>query len=201
NGLTPESSWGLNTDAAVRLSDQLDLRIGAFASRIENLIDIDLGAPVSSTAGVSTYTYRNRGQAHTAGGQVGLTVRASKSLRSEVSYDHLWTRDDTTGAPIAGRPRHSLMVALYASLPARLALTARGRAFSDAHVDGVNRSPAYASLDLRLARSLGAGSSVYVGAINALDDHRDPARTGDLRPPLGRTLYLGLILEGPGDES
>ncbi len=198
--LRPESSWGVTGDSAIRVSDSLDVRVGAFANRIEQMIDIDLGAPSSSSNGVSTYTYRNLGRAHTAGGQIGLTVRAPGGLRSDIAYDFLWTRDETSGAPIAGRPRHSGLVALHAPLFARLAVTARWRAFSDAYVDGVHRSPAYSSLDLRVERSFSSGTSLYAGSIHTLDDRSEPGRTGDLRPPLGRTLYVGLRLEAPAQE-
>ncbi len=197
--LRPESSWGVNADLSLRL-EPATLKVGGFASRIEQMIDLDLGAPVASGDGVATYTYRNRGQARTAGGMASIQVRSGRRLRSELTYDHLWTRDDTTRTPFAGRPAHSLTLGLWVEPAERLGFNLRWRGFSDAFAGGGPRSPGYSSLDARISWSLWSGSEVYLGGTNLMDIRRDPSRPGDLRPALGRTVYLGLRADFPAED-
>ncbi len=199
DALRPESSWGVTLDSTTRI-DALTLRLGAFANRINEMIDLDLAAPLASGDGVATYTYRNRGQARTAGGMAAIQARVGPRFRSELAYDHLWTRDDTAGTPIAGRPVHGLTLGLWVEPTERLAFNLRWRAFSDAFAGEGLRSPGYSSLDLRVSRGLWGGSEVYLGGTNLLDLRRDPGRPGDLRPALGRTLYLGFRADFPAED-
>lgn len=198
--LHPESSWGATLDMTMR-SEPITLRLGGFANRIEQMIDLDMEAPQISTDGVATYTYRNRGQARTAGGTVALQTKIDAKFRSEISYDYLWTRDDTTRTPIAGRPAHALTVGLLAEPTERLGFHARWRIFSESYAGEGPRSPGYSSLDLRLSYELWSGSQLYLGGINLLDAKRTAGRPGDLRPALGRTVYLGFRLDFPSEDS
>jgi outer membrane receptor for ferrienterochelin and colicins len=197
--LTPERSWGLTLDTSRRVG-AVTWKLGGFANRIEDMIDLDLGAPVGAGEGVLTYTYRNRGRARTAGGMVAMQARLGEGLRTELAYDFLWTRDDTAGTPIAGRPPHGLTAGLWAQLPGGAAFNGRWRFFSEAHAGAGPRSPGYSTLDARISRPLWSGSEVYVGATNLLDTQRDPARVGDLRPALGRTWFLGFRADFPAEE-
>lgn len=198
--LRPESSWGGTLDATIRIQP-LVLRLGGFANRIEEMIDLDLGAPLASSEGVTTYTYRNRGRARTAGGMAALQARISASFRSELSYDYLWTRDDTADTPIAGRPAHAVTAGLLIEPLERLSINARWRLFSSSFAgEGLN-SPGYSSLDLRVSRGLWGGSQLYLGGTNLLDVKRSTRRPGDLRPALGSTIYLGFRLDFPAEDA
>ncbi len=196
--LRPETSWGVNGDLTYQVGTHWLFRGGGFANWVSDLIDVDLAA--GKTAGtVTSYTYGNVSSARTAGGQLDLTYKKGDAFRADLSYAYLWTRDDGQAQPLAGRPAHVLTAALYGKV-GRVELVARYRASSDAFVDGVVRAPPWQTLDLRAGVTLWPKSQLYVGALNVFDVHQEPGRLGDLRPPSGRTLYLGIRAEAPWEE-
>jgi outer membrane receptor for ferrienterochelin and colicins len=197
--LLPETSWGLNGDVTLAPTRKVTLRAGAFVNWVEDLIDIDV-EPISSSAGVDTYAYRNVAEARTAGAELQTVVRAAAWLRTEVGYAYLWTRDDTNERPLEGRPPHTVQAAVRADLPWSLELTARYRVVTDAFLDEGSRAPGFQTIDARLARPLWPSSQAYVGARNLLDVHKDPARVGDQRPIEGRVFYFGVVAELPLEE-
>jgi outer membrane receptor for ferrienterochelin and colicins len=176
------------------------LRIGGFVNWIEQLIDIDDVTPIDSAGGVDTYVYRNIGRARTAGLDLGSTFRATPSLRAEVGYSYLWTRDDTADRPLEGRPPHTVLAAVRADLPWSIELSLRYRMVTDAFIDVGLRSPGFQTIDARIARPLWPSSQLYVGVKNALGAQKDPERIGDHRPIEGRIIYLGLTAELPWED-
>jgi outer membrane receptor for ferrienterochelin and colicins len=184
----------------VRLNDNLVLRAGVYANWIDDLIDIDMRPAPSSQGGISDYVYRNIGRARTFGGQIDAACTVAGVLRAEVGYAYLWTRDDENQRPLQGRPPHTVYTAIRADLPLKLELVVRYRAVTDAFIDVGVRSPAFQTVDARLARPLWAGAQAYAGVLNALGVVKDPDRTGDQRPIAGRTFYLGLTAELPAEE-
>jgi outer membrane receptor for ferrienterochelin and colicins len=163
------------------------------------MIDIDLAGGSAST-GVAEYSYRNFGQARTAGAQLDLGTRVGDRFRADLGYAYLWTRDDLNDRPLGGRPPHTLTASLTASLGWKLEGYLRWRVNSHAFVDEDTRAPGYQTVDLRLARTLWPRSQAYVGVLNLLDAHQEAGRVGDLRPPLGRVFYLGLRAELPTED-
>lgn len=199
--LEPERSWGLNADASYRAAPFLTLRTGGFANWVDNLIDIDLASGVRNGT-VFTYSYRNFARVRTLGGNVGLSLVDAQRFRGDLSYDYLWARDVASDRPLTGRPAHTLTASARLALPFELELYTRLRVVSDAYVDGMNLSPGYQTFDVRVSRAVWSGVRAYTGVLNLLDSHQDPGRLGDLRPPLGRVLYVGLSATFPGvDES
>lgn len=197
--LSPETSWGTNADVTVRLNPRQTVRAGVFANWVRDLIDLDLAHGVPD-GGVVQYHYSNFGRARTAGGQLAMITTTPDGFRGEIAYDYLYTRDEVNRRPLGGRPPHTLTAALRARLPWSMECSARFRAVSDAFVDTGTRSPGYETIDLRLSRALLGAASAYLGALNVTDTHQDPRRSGDLRPPLGRTLYVGVKADLPLEE-
>jgi outer membrane receptor for ferrienterochelin and colicins len=197
--LTPETSWGANADATWRPSTDVVLRGGVFANWVDHLIDVDLAGGRSSD-GVVDYRYRNFGEARTFGAHAGAAVQVIERLRAEVDYDHHWTRDDVNDRPLGGRPPHTLTASLRATPFWKIEAYARWRVASDAFVSTEARSPGYTTLDLRVAREMWPRSQAYVGVLDLFDVHQDPGRIGDLRPPQGRVLYVGLRAALPFEE-
>jgi outer membrane receptor for ferrienterochelin and colicins len=197
--LVPETSWGLNGDVSVTPAKRLVLRAGVFTNWIRELIDIDL-EPVATKNGAAVYQYRNIGEARTAGFQADASWRVLPELRVEAGYAYLWTRDDTNERPLEGRPPHTVYSAMTATLPWKLELYLRWRAVTDAFIDETARSPGFETFDARLARELWPKSQILVGVTNLLDVKKDPARLGDQRPIIGRTVYAGLRAELPWGE-
>jgi outer membrane receptor for ferrienterochelin and colicins len=76
----------------------------------------------------------------------------------------------------------------------------RWRTSTDVFVSETLRGPGYTTIDLRLAREVWPRSQAYAGVINVTDVHQAPGRVGDLRPPLGRMVYIGLRADWPGEE-
>jgi outer membrane receptor for ferrienterochelin and colicins len=197
--LIPEVSWGFNGDVSLSPVRRLLVRAGGFVNFIEDLIDIDL-TPVSTAGGVATYKYRNIGEARTAGAQVDASWRVLPDLRVEAGYAYLWTRDDTNERPLEGRPPHTVYSAITATLPWKIELYVRWRAVTDAFIDVDLRSPGFETIDARIARGVWEKAQVFAGVTNVLDVKKDPARLGDQRPIVGRTIYAGLRAELPWDE-
>jgi outer membrane receptor for ferrienterochelin and colicins len=206
--LRPESSWGGNGDVTYTPMKQLQLRLGAFGNAISDLIDIDL-ANGQSNGSVTTYSYKNFASATTIGVEARATIRPNESFRAEVGYDYLFTRTDDPDVgpvPLVGRPDHTISAAITWKLPWKLELYGRWRTTSDAYLSTdpktlvVSHSPGFTSADLRLARTLWPRSQAYVGVLNSFNEHLDPNRIGDLRPPLGRVVYVGLRAEAPWEE-
>ncbi|MFT3774939.1 MAG: TonB-dependent receptor [Minicystis sp.] len=194
--LSPESSWGVNGGVTVKPARDLTVSAGVFANWIKDLIDVDL-TPTATTGGVQDYTYRNVGKARTFGVQLDVAWKVAAWLRAEAGYAYLWTRDDTLGRPLPGRPPHTVYSSLYADLPLRLQLALRFRAVTDAYLEDGLRTVGFETLDARIGRPIWPGSLAYAGVLNALDARKDPDRAGDQRPIAGRTLYLGLTAELP----
>ncbi|MBX3204513.1 MAG: TonB-dependent receptor [Labilithrix sp.] len=197
--LRPETSWGLNGDVTWQPTSAYTLRAGTFMNWVDELIDIDLAGGAANGA-VVDYRYKNFGAARTMGAQLSAAARLGDRLRADVSYDYLWTRDDVNDRPLGGRPPHTVTAALRATLLWKVEASARWRASTDAFVDAETRSPGYQTIDLRLGRELWPRSQGYVGVLNVTDVHQEPARLGDLRPPLGRVFYVGVRAEFPSEE-
>ena len=189
--LSPERSWGVNADANWKPDTHWAFRGGVFANWVDDLIDIDLGAGTSSGT-VVTYTYKNFEKVRTFGAQGGVIYRIGETLRTEVAYDYLWTRDDVNDVPLAGRAPHTVTGSVRWAMPARFEIYGRAHVVSGAFVDAATRSPGYETVDLRLSHPLWPSSDAYLGVLNLFDVHQTPGRVGDLRPPLGRVLYAGI---------
>ncbi|WP_437803731.1 TonB-dependent receptor plug domain-containing protein [Sorangium sp. So ce693] len=206
--LAPETSWGVNGDVTWIPREGLTARAGAFANWVDNLIDVN-PKPLSSSAGVDTYTYMNIAEARTAGLDLSATLQATPWLRIEAGYAYLWTRDDTADPrqPLSGKPPHTAQAALRADLPFQFELVARLRTISSAFVERDPseardvRAPGFTTLDARLARPLWPSSQAYIGVRNLLGAQKDPDRRGDHRPLEGRTFYVGVRAELPWEDS
>lgn len=197
--LSPERSWGVNSDVTVRPLADAMVRGSLFSNWVEDLIDLDLGAGVVNN-GIATYSYRNFGQARTAGGQLDTRFKPAPWLTAESSYAYTWTRDDVNDQPLPGRPPYSVTSALRVEPGWKLEMYVRARVVTSSFLDIDHRSPGYQTVDVRLGRELWPRSQAYVGALNLLDIKQDPNRLGDTRPPLGRILYVGLRADLPWED-
>ncbi len=200
SAIRPESSWGVNGDVSYKTpAEKLTLRAGAFYNWVRDLIDI---APTGerTTAGIDVYRYRNIGSARTAGAQVDATWPLRSWFRVELGYAHLWTRDDEGDRPLPSRPPHTLLSATRITLPAGVELYVRWRLVGDAYVADSVRSPAFQTLDVRVAKALWPAAEAYAGVLNAFDERPTPGQLGDQRPADGRIFYLGLRAELPAED-
>lgn len=188
---TPETSWGIGCDVEVSPARSVRVRASAFASWVEDMIDLQLAPEVGGPAGVDTYQYRNIGAARTAGASVDVQVKASRWLRAEVGWAYTFTRDETLNRPLPGRPPHTVSASMIGSLPWGIEGVIRGRFVTDAYLGDELRAPGFFTLDARVQKVLWRGLRVYAGTLNLLGAQRDPGRTGDARPIEGRVFHAG----------
>lgn len=198
--LLPETSWGLQGDASMRIDRRLELSLGGYANWVDELIDLRLEPGGASASGVDDYTYVNVGEARTAGITAGAKARVRPWLRAELGYAYLFTRDEEAQRPLPGRPPHTLLSSLHFESPFGLEVYLRARTVLDAYLDDGLRAPGYSMFDLRLRQALGGGLGAYVGALNLLGSQREPSSLGDQRPVEGRSFYLGLEATLPRSE-
>jgi outer membrane receptor for ferrienterochelin and colicins len=197
--LSPEKSWGTNADVTLSPTPTATLRGGVYANWVADLIDLDVpNGRVEN--GVAEYTYRNFGEARTAGAQLGAQLRPASWIRADAIYDYAYTRDVTSDQPLPARPPSTMTTSVRMDLPLELELYARARVTSDAFLDPSTRAPGYQSIDVRLSRNLWPKAQAYVGVLNLLDVRPDPGRLGDTRPPLGRIIYIGARADFPWEE-
>jgi outer membrane receptor for ferrienterochelin and colicins len=196
--LEPERSWGVNGDVTFRPKSWLLVRGGGFANWVSQLIATDLATDQPNTV-VTDYIYVNVARARTAGGDALLKLSLDRDLSLELGYAHLWTKDDSTGDALPNRPPHTLTVAARGNLLGRLEGSARYRWVSSAFVETDVQAPGFGALDLRLSYRIWRDVTAYVGALNVLDTKKNPDRFGDARPALGRSFYLGVSGDLPGN--
>lgn len=196
-GLAPERSWGATLDLTWKPWPSLTLRAGGFGNLISDLIGTDV-SPVQERPGITDYRYVNVARARTAGGDALLRLSAGERLRFDAGYAYLWTRDDSTGAPLPTRPPHTITLAASGRW-SRLEGTARFRLVSSSFVAEGVRSPGFGTLDLRVGCDVWRELQAYLGVLNLLDAKKDPTALGDARPALGRSFYLGIRGELPGE--
>ncbi len=196
--LHPERSWGGNFDVTAHVEPALTFHGGVFANTVSELIDLEL-AGAGMIPGVADYRYVNVGSARTAGAEVQLSHHPAGGVHTRLGYAYLFARDDTNHRPLPSRPPHTVTASLDAPLPAELSLSIRWRAITSAFVDVGVDAPGWMSLDTRLERPLGDTFHVYAGVLDALGARREPYRTGDQRPIVGRSVYLGVTADWPGE--
>lgn len=193
--LRPEASWGATLDATQRWEDAR-VRVGVFSNWIRELIALE-----PDFADVTIYRYYNISRARTAGGDVSIRARAGEHVAADAGYAYSWTRDESTGEPLPNRPTHTVTLGVQLELPAELHLAGRYRWTAGFHgfEDAPEPVSSFAVLDAQLAFRAWPSLEAYLGGQNLTDVHRDPDNPADLRPALGRTLYVGLRGHVPGE--
>lgn len=197
--LRPETSWGTQLGVEATPLPWLALGASAFDNRLRDTIVIDTEAGTEAD-GSSTFAYVNVGEATTRGVELLATLAWRDVVRVEGSYTYLWTHDAEHDRPLPGRAVHSGSAGLRLARR-RWGTTLRVRAsmfgvrtfYGDDDGDGVEsprRSPAFATLDLRLGQRLLADHiEAFVGVDNVLD-------AGDAtdNPIMPRSFYGGVTL-------
>jgi outer membrane receptor for ferrienterochelin and colicins len=199
--LRPETSWGATADLTAR-GARGRLRVGGFFNEIRDLID----SPARQNGGITEYRYSNVARARTAGADVGARLKANEALSFDAGYAFVWTRnlgedDPPPGEmprapePLPNRPAHTITLAALGEL-GKLNGTLRYRWVASAFAGHLEEqeltSPAFGTLDARVAFRALPALELYIGALNVLDVERNRLDPADTRPALGRELYAGL---------
>ena len=193
--LTPESNWGANASIEQQIGDVVNLRIGGFANRLEDLITFVYDGS-SSTAGLNVYRSTNIEGARTIGGQATVDVKVARWLRATVAYRFVsaWSDD---GFRLPDAPMHGLRGTLEGTIPKIELVLFTGASWeSERTVDvaGDLISPGMVRWDVRISRTIDKQHSVaaYVNFDNILNQRRDPNREGDFRPVEGFRVVVGV---------
>lgn len=102
--IRPEEStgWDIGIDQGF-LDEKLTLSASYFSNSFEDLIDWEYISYVYYTG-----WYVNRSKASTQGVELGITAQPVSIVQLRLGYTYLDAEDDTTGARLIRRPRHTL---------------------------------------------------------------------------------------------
>lgn len=102
--IKPEKSkgWDVGVDQSF-FNGATTLSATYFKNRFNNLIDWQYVDPVTYEG-----IYANRARARTEGLELGVTLRPASIWNLRLGYTYLDAKDDTTGARLTRRPRHSI---------------------------------------------------------------------------------------------
>lgn len=200
DALKPEVSWGLSGDVtwAPTFWPRTRVRLAVFSNWISNLIGTEFVN--QSEVGIDDYSYINVGRARTAGGEASLGVNVWPTLRAEVGYAYLYTRNEDTGVPLESRPPHTVLTSVVYQPTPGLELMLRQRTVSSAYLTPELNTPPFSILDTRAACHVMASTEVYVALLNALGAQDAPVRPGDQRPVVGRTVLVGVHATFAGEQ-
>ncbi|MCB9713877.1 MAG: TonB-dependent receptor [Myxococcales bacterium] len=196
--LRAETSWSASFSAEYRPWSWAWLAANVFDNRLQDTIVTDTTDP-GDVDTVTLFEYVNVGEATTRGVETQAAITIRWRLTVDGSYTFVHTHDHTQGRPLPGRPRHSGTAGLRYHRPAS-GTTVRVRSsilgtrpfFVDTDDDGVDeqqRSPAFATIDVRLSQRLFHHVQLFAGVENLLDAGN--ATDTPLQP---RTYYGGLDL-------
>lgn len=111
--LRPEQSWSYTAGALFAPGDRFRLEARLFENTLDDMI---LSRLIGREGIASVYRYVNVGSAKIRGGLLSLEAPLSRRVEVHASYQYLFTRDLSAGAPLEYSPRHRASVgATYSS--------------------------------------------------------------------------------------
>lgn len=193
--LRAETSWSTSISAEYRPWSWVQVAANVFDNRLQDTITVDTAEPGSTTL----FEYVNIGRATTRGVETQAAVVVLRRLTLDGSYTFVHTLDHSTGRALPGRPRHSGTAGVRYRRPAsgtslriRSAILGHRPFFADTDDDGVEEeqpSPAFATVDLRIAQRFFGHAQAFAGIENLLGAGN--ATDTPLQP---RTYYGGLTI-------
>ncbi len=197
--LDPESSLSLQVGPEFTWS-RASVTINGFYHDVENLlVYVDQG----NRNGIQTYQFANQARTASYGAETSLQAKwLDDTLSTQFAYTYLISRDRATNQDLIFRPRHVLTSQLryqFYKQKADLIMQFRYQSDEPVSLDGSVRSPSWLRTDLKLNLELASDWVLFMGLDNLFDVHRtgrqdEIAPQIDRRPPLGRTVYIGLSL-------
>lgn len=191
-GLRPETSTNL-TLGAEWAERRYYARIDVFHNEFRDFIE------TGEADASGTFTYENLASGSTSGVKVDLGYDWNRA-RVEGGYAFLRSREDQTGGPLLGNPRHSWRLALAARPVDRITVNATtqytGATPTQRLNDGtVRERDPFLRVDLRLSTRLPWSLELGLGADNLLDENPGPEWPGYA----GRRLYGAISWRPRGD--
>ncbi len=193
--LQPETSWSTHLSAQYFPWRWAAVSASVFDHRLSDTIVID--TLDDSTGSLTLFGYANIGNAQSRGVESTASVELGPFVRLDGSYTFTHTEDLDTGRALPGRARHRGTAGVRFSRPSwgttlrvRSALVGEREFFVDSNDDDILESsptPAYATLDVRLAQNFTRYLQAFVGVDNVLD-----AGNATDNPLVPRSYYGGL---------
>ncbi len=192
--LQPEQS--LSLQLGVELSNIVGTRLEAslFQNRFTDLIATSLDTESSGAGNLQVFRYSNVDDARTRGVELNLSHPLRTNLTIHGAVTLLDATDLSTGNDLTRRPEQQVQLGAQLDLR-RTSLTLQTTWQSSEYVDIDNEieSPSFASVALKVNRTINPHLRLFAGVDNLTDEHRNPARPGiDVRPTEGRFAYLGV---------
>lgn len=195
------ASYAVHGNAALRPEHADNLSTGAqwtgarsyvstllYWNRLRDFIETQ---PVPGNGQIAQYTYGNIAESTTRGVETETGVTFG-SLRTDLGYAYLFSRDRSTNGPLLNQPSQSGRVRVSGSLPLGLRASAIGvytgrtpmKRASDGSISST-RDP-FTRVDLRVARRSFGNTDLSIGIENVFNTH--PARWADATQ---RQVYAG----------
>jgi len=192
--LVPEKSDGFQVGAEGWWQD-LRWDVNLFYNRIHDLIDVRLDEELSDEMGLQVFQYINVRRATTMGAELAATYNLLRYFIINAGYTYLWAKDTDLDKWLTGRPKHQVKagVDILNVLPGNM-INLRAVYQSSEYVDEDNTitSPGWAEFDGKINQDVWECCTVFLGVDNIFDVHRNPNDVNDLRPSVGRYIYLGI---------
>ncbi|MCJ8275572.1 MAG: TonB-dependent receptor, partial [Bdellovibrionales bacterium] len=194
--LQPERSLSYQLGHEVIISKRSGLSLNAFFNQVSNMISPQ---NANNNAAISVFQYANIDSVETQGLEFNYRASFTSWLNNETSLSYTMTENQVNGNEIPLRPNTSGRSSLnWGSSSSGYSLstiaTYTGTQYAD--IENNQRINDFFTLDLRLNYRTSKESTFYMGIENLFDEKR-PAATDDsslnfdLRPGVGRFLYLG----------
>ena len=197
--LVPETSNSLQFGGELNTGN-FRTDVNFYYNDIKNLISETLDSNASDETGLSIFTYDNIGEAVTQGIDFSTSYLFTKNFNTQFSYTYLQAEDKQTGLALTNRPEHLAKIQMSYKVPVIAStFSIYGNYQSEEYIDSENLivSPEYTTADFKVNTALDNGITLFMGVDNLTNTTRDVPSTGqDLRPEVGRFIYLGFRVNG-----
>ncbi|HVY54632.1 MAG TPA: TonB-dependent receptor, partial [Thermodesulfobacteriota bacterium] len=169
--------------------------VNFFFNDVKDLIDVVLDQELSDEMGLQVFQYTNIKSATILGAEFAASYGFLRYFNLKAGYTYLWARDTSLDTWLPNRPKNQIKGGLDVSgaYPGNT-LSLRVIYQSSEYVDEENTitSPGWTTVDVKLNQNIGARWTAFAGIDNVFDVHRSPSQTDDLRPVVGRYIYVGV---------
>lgn len=108
--LQPETSWNLTAETGVRAGG-VHAYLRGYGNRLREFIETE---QIAVEGGIPVFSYRNVGQARTAGAEIGMT--ATRGIATvTASYARLDARNEADDTPLLGQAEHTVRAGVMLS--------------------------------------------------------------------------------------
>lgn len=199
--LRPEESVSAQLGVEIARGEDYAVNGNVFYNRVNGLITTN---EVATGTSERAFRFENLDRVQIQGLELSGVLKFATAWRINPSFTYTRARDEGTGLFVANRPFYLGQMNLVYELSGdrgNVNATLRYQGDSYANTENTERYAGYSAVDLRFNRQLSKEFEIYLGIRNLLDARKEALIDGttqvyDLRPALGRTLFVGMNFEG-----